>query len=174
MGQLDPDLFPVDAMVPPPLLRRAAYTDAWRITLQRPSLSPAALFLAVFGHRPNWLKTLFQLRNLLVRPFGLATSSRQQLDDEPDLTRCKAGDTLLGWTLYSLNEHELVIGRDNPHLDFRVVIRKQASLTGTEALFATLCAPNNIAGRIYLHAVLPFHRPGFRWLLLRAVKRGRL
>ncbi|WP_374337993.1 DUF2867 domain-containing protein [Leeia sp.] len=174
MDRLYPERFPTEATLPARLLQQARYTDAWRIPLQQPALSPPALFLAVFGHRPGWLKGLFQLRNLLVRPFGLAASSRQQLDAQPDPAHCKVGDTLLGWTLYHLSEHELVIGRDNPHLDFRVIIRKQARPTGTDALFATLCAPHNTAGRAYLRAILPFHRPGFRWLLARAVAADRL
>lgn len=90
---------------------------------------------------PAWAKGLVVLRNLVTAPFGLAT------DGPP------APDKLGLFPVEHSDAQEVVAGFDDKHLDFRVsVLRDEGRI-----LLATWVHPHNLAGRIYLTVILPFH-----------------
>ena len=63
----------------------ANYRDCFRCRLQNPGkVSPNQAMAAFWTTSPAWLKFLFRLRDLLVRPFGLKTGegpSREKLEE---------------------------------------------------------------------------------------------
>ena len=63
----------------------ANYRDCFRCRLQNPGkVSPNQVMAAFWTTCPAWLKFLFRLRDLLVRPFGLKTGegpSREKLEE---------------------------------------------------------------------------------------------
>ena len=66
----------------------ANYRDCFRCRLQNPGkVSPNQVMAAFWTTSPAWLKFLFRLRDLLVRPFGLKTgegASRKKLEEALD------------------------------------------------------------------------------------------
>ena len=66
----------------------ANYRDCFRCRLQNPwKVSPNQVMAAFWTTSPAWLKFLFRLRDLLVRPFGLKTGegpSREKLEEALD------------------------------------------------------------------------------------------
>lgn len=90
---------------------------------------------------PGWATALLKLRNLVVRPFGLRTE--------------RPGNTA-GIGLFPI-EHdtadEMVLGFDDRHLDFRIGILGD----GSTIRMGTWVRPHNLAGRLYLACVMPFH-----------------
>ncbi len=52
----------------------------------------------------------------------------------------------------------VVIGFDDRHLDFRIVIDAAQGDSGTDIRATTLVRPRNLGGRIYLAMVMPFHK----------------
>ena len=57
----------------------ANYRDCFRCRLQNPGkVSPNQVMAAFWTTSPAWLKFLFRLRDLLVRPFGLKTGEGHQ------------------------------------------------------------------------------------------------
>ena len=68
-----------------------------------------------------------------------------------------------------LGADELVAGRDNKHMDFRLSIRKVRDDSGLSVVVSTLCIVHNAFGRFYLAAVISFHTFGLRNLMARAV-----
>ncbi len=165
---------PESSLVQRDIVARATYVEAYRVRLTNPQASVTELFFAVFGHRPVWMKALFIARNVLVRPLGLAVPPVAQILSNARRERYCAGDTILSWPIFALTETELVAGRNNAHLDFRFSILKEQHGDGVDGVFSTVCAAHHWGGRLYLKAILPFHRPGFRWLLRRAILTGRL
>jgi hypothetical protein len=84
------------------------------------------------------------------------------------------GETIGVWPIFALSEAELVAGRDNKHLDFRLSVLKDTTGTVPSAVISTVCVVHNFFGKVYLFFVVPFHRWGVRWLIARAVAKGRL
>ena len=78
------------------------------------------------------------------------------------------------WPIYYLGESELIAGRDNKHLDFRLSIHTHKSGQATFATVSTVCRAHNQFGRVYLRVIAPFHKWGVKRLLARAVSAGRL
>ena len=84
------------------------------------------------------------------------------------------GESIGPWPIYFLGEVELVAGRDNKHLDFRLSVLKQGTGQAAYAVVSTVCRTHNAFGRTYLYLVVPFHKWGVQRLLSRAAQAGRL
>lgn len=106
-------------------------------------LSPRAAAELAFA-LPGWAKGLMALRNQLVRPLGLKTGREAPGDS--------AQDTAL-FPVHFEDDHELILGTDDNHLNFRISILQQAG----RLHMATWVHRNNLLGRIYLALVMPFH-----------------
>ena len=89
-----------------------------------------------FARGPLWIRALMGLRNLLGRLVGL----------KPARSR--------GFPVVSESPGEVVMGFDDRHLDFRIVV----TVAGGFAIVTTLVRSHNAWGRAYLAAILPFHR----------------
>jgi len=98
----------------------------------------AAEIIAKF---PGWARALVHLRNIITLPFGLLT------DGPP------SEDKVGLFPVESENDHELIAGFNDKHLNFRVSV-----MSGDGRVYlATWVHPHNIGGRIYLKTILPFH-----------------
>jgi hypothetical protein len=98
---------------------------------------------------PRWVSGLMRLRNALVAPFGLKTDVTST--DQPD--RPNQPDRIGVFPLVSRDEHEMILGLDDSHLDFRISILKQDG----QIYFATWVRTKNRFGRMYLRLIMPFH-----------------
>lgn len=96
----------------------------------------------VFVAAPAWANGLMQVRNLLVRPFGLKPG------------KSGGGNHIGPFPVVSQSGDEVVLGFDDSHLNFRLAFLRQSGLIHA----ATWVRPHNFAGRVYLAAVLPFHK----------------
>lgn len=71
-----------------------------------------------------WIKVALMKRNRVAAWCGLDAPSAQEILN-PQFKRDYAiGDTIGVWPIFALTETELVAGRDNTHLDFRVPVLK--------------------------------------------------
>jgi len=89
---------------------------------------------------PPWASWLLRLRNILVAPLGLTNEFPK-------------GDKIGPFPIDQRNDHEIILGLDDSHLNFRISILT----TGTEAYCATWVHRNNWLGHLYLAAIMPFH-----------------
>jgi hypothetical protein len=110
-----------------------------------------------FGKAPTWITKLMQLRNALVKPFGL-------VHETPKLNRKAIGmfPVLLD------TKDRVVLGFDDKHLDFRVVV--ELFNEGTSVSLTTLVKPHHIFGKAYLAIIMPFHRIIAATILAQAAK----
>lgn len=89
------------------------------------------------------------LRNLLVWPFGLKT---REAELSPQLGRKGMFPVL------SQSQSRMVLGLDDSHLDFRILVEIKELGEGRQEISAsTLVRPHNLFGRVYLAIVMPFH-----------------
>jgi hypothetical protein len=133
------------------VLAGAQFADAFRVTVSGAKLDARAAAERIFSRMPRWVEMLLDLRNAIVTPFGLKTSA----EDE-----AKAGGMVGMFPVLSETPGQLIAGFNDHHLDFRVVV-DVAPLDGSrdqKVTATTLVLTHNRLGRIYLAAIMPFHR----------------
>jgi Protein of unknown function (DUF2867) len=98
------------------------------------------------GRRPRWVEGLLVLRNLAVAPFGLKRGA-------------PVGAEQIGiFPVVSASSERVVMGFDDAHLDFRVVVEVAREESGRRVTAMTFVRTRNRLGRLYLAVVKPFHR----------------
>jgi len=129
-------------------LPQADFYDCFSIVLDDQDQTIEQAARLVFDKSPKWIVTLLALRNIIVAPFGL-----QGTVPTGDSTQ----DVIGFFPVVSRTPNEIVLGFDDKHLDFRIVVSKHNGAQNTLSA-ATLVKRNNLFGKIYLFFVKPFHR----------------
>ena len=155
-------------------IRSAYFQDSYRAPLSRPRDSVIDIFFALFAHHPFWVKLLLVARNRIATFCGLAAPTTAEIMRTEIKSSYSVGDKIGVWPIFALTGDELIAGRDNKHLDFRLSILRQPSDAGASVTVSTLCAVHNTAGKVYLFFIIPFHKWGVQRMLARAVAEGRL
>ena len=156
------------------LIRNAYFRDSYRVTLARPGLGIVEIFFALFGHTPFWMKSLLIVRNAAARLFGLEAPSVGEIIRPAVRSAYRVGDKIGPWPIFFIDDNEIVAGRNNKHLDFRVSVLKTLDGETTSVVVSTICTVHNLFGKIYLFVIVPFHRSGVRSLMRNAVVAKRL
>lgn len=131
--------------LPHPALPGADWADAWE-GVATPGFSDArAAAKAIIAGFPWWTWPLLALRTVLVLPFDLRGGK-------------PAGDRVGFFPVVSERRDQLVGGIDDRHLDFRIVVDIEDTDSAQAVRLTTLITRHNRGGRLYLAAVLPFHR----------------
>jgi hypothetical protein len=123
---------PVDCAA---LLPGYDFADAYAATVSTGVDAPEAARRA-FANTPGWAAALMALRDRLVAPFGLKPAPAT------------------GFPVISQTSDCVVLGFDDRHLDFRVVV----TVADKTAILTTVVRRHNWLGRAYLAAIMPFHR----------------
>ena len=123
----------------------ADFTDAYSVHVAEP-LDALQAARRMVGRRPRWVNGLLMLRNLAVTPLGLKRGA-------------PTGAERIGiFPVVSASPERVVMGFDDAHLDFRVVVDVAPEGSGRQVTATTLVRTRNRLGRLYLAAVKPFHR----------------
>jgi hypothetical protein len=155
-------------------LTEAYYSESYELPLRRPDLKIHEIYLAILGHLPWWARALIVVRNHLVSLFGLHAEPSANVWKPTIKDRYTPGEKILRFNLYSLDDNEIVTGRDDKHLDFRVSVMQVTEKGAPKVVVSTVIFVHNLFGKLYLLFVLPFHKLGMRYLLAQAVADGRV
>jgi hypothetical protein len=156
------------------MMRNADFHDSYRAALSRGELGIVDLFFAVFGHHPLWIKLLLVARNAVAGCAGLETPTVAEIMRPEIKAQYRIGDKIGPWPIFSLDRDEILAGRNNRHLDFRLSVRREIDRGGASVTVSTICTVHNVYGTIYLWLIKPFHRYGVRLLMSNAVAANRL
>jgi hypothetical protein len=116
-------------------------------------ITPEAFLDMAFNQHPKWIVWLLELRNILVKPFGLDTKSRFT-----DMNNDK-----------SLNE--IVFGMTDKHLTFYVSLWCGEHQNNKQLLkITTVVKYNNTLGKLYFAVIKPFHCVIIKTMLRRVGK----
>lgn len=129
------------------------YCDSYKINLPKKILVDVAA-KEMFGTK-SWADKLLDLRNFVVRIFGLKTSVSHQVQSEIPY---KAGNKIGIFTVEMRNEYEIVMAEYDKHLNFKTSVLTIDNEPCTDLYFTTIVHFNNIWGRLYFIPVKPFHR----------------
>jgi len=144
--------------------------DAFSIGLPaNASGDPGVLARHLVAHQPAWIGVLTRLRDVLVAGFGLKTAGHlATLGGEGQPARIGI------FRVYGSTGHEVVLGEDDKHLDFRLSVLCTAG-PGTDQrrlTVSTVVHCHNLLGRTYLRVIAPFHRLVVKASLDRAARVG--
>jgi hypothetical protein len=156
------------------LVRSAYFHDSYRVPLARRGLPIVEIFFALFGHTPRWMKALLITRNAIARRFGLEVPSATEILKPVVRTSYRVGEKIGPWPVFFIGDSEIVAGRNNKHLDFRLSVLRLTDGDAESVVVSTVCSVHNLAGKIYLFFIVPFHRTGVQSLLSNAVAAKRL
>ncbi|MFB9267102.1 DUF2867 domain-containing protein [Bradyrhizobium erythrophlei] len=165
---------PSDSALGREIVERAYFHDSYRAVLTRPDLGIVDVFFALFGHTPFWMKLLLIVRNAIAGLVGLETPTVGEIMNPAIRSEYRVGDKIGPWPVYFIAENEVVAGRNNKHLDFRLSVLKVRDNSGTSVIVTTVCSVHNLFGKIYLFFIVPFHRAGVRALISNAIAAKRL
>jgi hypothetical protein len=152
----------------------AWFRDSYRAPLRGDHATMPAIFFSLFGHHPRWIKAALLTRNRIASWCGLAVPPPLSITDPTIKDSYQVGDTIGPWPIYALSEIELVAGRDNHHLDFRLSLLRMTRDGAPEIVVSTICNVHGWAGKLYLFCIIPFHKWGVKHLMANAVEAGRL
>jgi len=150
--------------------------DAFAVRLPADATrDPETLARFIFEQQPAWVDGLMRVRDTLVGGLGLKTAKQLRADG------AKPGATRVGiFRIYETLVHEIVLGEDDKHLDFRasVLVRAEPGHAPGEAdgahqvVVSTVVHCHNLLGRSYLTLIAPFHRQVVQAGLRRAARSG--
>ena len=156
------------------LIGNACFHDSYRAPLARPDLAIVDLFFALFGHTPLWIKLLLIARNTAARLIGLEAPTVGEIMRPTVRKEYHVGEKIGPWPIFLMADNEIVAGRNNRHLDFRLSVLKVSEGEAADVVVSTICTVNNLFGKIYLFFIIPFHRAGVRLLISNAVAAKRV
>jgi hypothetical protein len=165
---------PSSSALSPDLIKGAYFHDSWRAPLTRPELGIVDVFFALFGHTPRWMKGLLIVRNAMARLAGLEAPSVAEIIKPAVRENYGVGDWIGPWPIFFIGDDEIIAGRDNKHLDFRLSVLKAVDGDAASVVVSTICTVHNRFGKIYLFFIVPFHRHGVRSLISNAVAAKRI
>ena len=126
----------------------ANYRDCFRCRLQIPGkVSPNQVMAAFWTTSPAWLKILFRLRDLLVRPFGLKTGegpSREKLEEA-----LNNGESCGFMSVAERTADETIVALDDKHL----VAYMSIYIEGGEVFASTVVKYHNKLGVVYFNLI---------------------
>jgi hypothetical protein len=144
--------------LPHPALPLADWANRYAITIGLKSESALDLAHRLFGRSPRWVRLLLALRNRIVALFGLKSAELGIADDE------RVG----AFPVVSVRYGQVVLGFDDGHLDFRIVLDvAPAGSHMCKVAITTLVERHNSFGRFYILAITPFHKVVVRTMLAR-------
>lgn len=146
--------------------------DAYAIRLPKDAITdPELLARFLMSQQAPWVAILMRIRDALVAGFGLKTSRQLRSPAESRGTR-----RISFFKIYETSAHEILLGEDDMHLDFRlsVLCRTQTVSTASAPylVLSTVVHCHNRLGRAYIMLIAPFHRMVVQSSLRRAARAG--
>jgi Protein of unknown function (DUF2867) len=128
----------------------ADWGDCFEINVLDHKLTAIDAARLTLGRIPGWIRLLMRMRNGVASLFGLKPA--------PDETL--SADRQIGsFPVISQSVNRVVLGLDDRHLDFRIIIDVRDNFKGgTIVASTTLVKRKNRLGRVYLRIVKPFHK----------------
>ncbi|MFY9088610.1 DUF2867 domain-containing protein [Arcobacter aquimarinus] len=108
------------------------------------------IYLKLLSNNSTLIKSLMSFRNKIMSLFGFKT----EIKYSNNIKDIQVGNKVGFFSIYYIDEHEIIAGEKDKHLDFCVSFYKN----DTDLTVTTLVQYNNFFGKIYMTFVKPFHK----------------
>ncbi|MCD8029760.1 MAG: DUF2867 domain-containing protein [Bacteroides sp.] len=117
------------------------------------------ILIAFRTDMPAWVEALFRLRNLLVRPFGLRGSNKEETGDKEQFVRAiRDGGSYHGTKVSDKSPTETILQSDDKHLRAYISVYVESSGEHRYRAFViTIVQFKYWLGYIYFYTIYPFH-----------------
>lgn len=139
----------IEPHMPHSALPDADWGDCYELQVPASDVTAMTAARAMLGHFPFWVRSLLRLRNALTAVFGLR-STEYPIPD--------AAEMIGFFPVVSKSDDQVVLGFDDKHLDFRVVVDTRDGEGRRLVAVTTLVKRKILLGRIYIFVITPFHR----------------
>ena len=138
----------------------ADYADAFGCVVSTSkSIEPEKILLDMWNHQPRWIRFLFKLRDILVKPLGLKTRNKTLYTQKSFENAIFNGKDFFTMKVPIKNENEIVLQLTDKHLTAELSI--YSNLIAEDKLkivCATLVHYHNKLGVFYFFVIKPFHK----------------
>lgn len=138
------------------ILAGAQFADAFSTSTRATALTAREAAERMIGRSPRWIEVLMRLRDMIVAPLGLKTAT---------VARDSNAEKVGFFPVLTETPQRMVLGFNDSHLDFRVVVDVSPVATGQRVTATTIVLMHNWIGRIYITIIKPFHRLVVRSML---------
>ncbi len=142
----------------------ADYSECYQMSTDKKSITLESC-LSSFSFQPKWADFLYKLRNILVKPFGLETSTDEVTNINP-----QKGEKLGFFDVLERNEAEILMYANDKHLEGWFSLQYEPDGKNNIVRFVTVVTFHNLMGRIYFYTIKPFHYLIVRDMLSRMCK----
>lgn len=143
---------PVSVIIdlPQRALPAANWADCYALEVRGRKLTAIDAARMAIGHFPAWARLLLRVRDIVAGWLGLKTAGHHAPGSVP----------MVGmFPIISQSDEQVVLGFDDRHLDFRIVIDVRGLGDDRQRVSATTLVYRKILlGRIYLALITPFHK----------------
>jgi len=157
--KIDKISIPADSLIQD-TLNQIHYADCYSVDFQNErAITVEDVARTFFQSIPGWVLFLLDLRNWVVRWFGLKSENAREVLARLDGDPIEPGKPFGIFQVIQKNADEILMGEEDKHLDFRVSIGLK-SKTGNDytASVATIVQFNHFSGRLYFLPVKQFHK----------------
>jgi hypothetical protein len=130
--------------------QNAYFRVSYGAPLSHEELGIVDIFDGIFAHHPLWMKLLLIVRNKVAAVAGLNAPTAAEILHAEVKDKHAVGEKIGVWPIFSLSENEVVAGRNNKHMDFRLSVLKVADGDRTSVVVSTICTVHNLSGKLYL------------------------
>ena len=141
------------------------YSDVYVCNLSGfENISPDDVLLSFWTAMPKWVDSLFKLRNILVKPFGLKSGKKSKNVHIEDIIRNGESSEVMSVAQKSPDETVLLL--TDKHLSAYLSVYIEDAEAGSKNVYATtLVNFHNKLGYIYFYTIYPFHHIVVKQLL---------
>ena len=149
----------------------ADFADCHRFANTRPKASALESYLALIAHTPNWMNTLMDLRNQVVRLVGLKhLGALNAFDASKPASAYQIGDRVGIFNLSHMQSNEVILDDNDKHLHAQVSLFKHEVLGQPVLSISTVVHIHNRLGRVYMRVVGPVHQRIIPLMLAQAAR----
>ncbi|MGH1485572.1 MAG: DUF2867 domain-containing protein [Cellvibrionaceae bacterium] len=144
------------------------YRDSFKVNVNKVDLDAKHVYHSIFGFLPKPVQFALSLRNIIVKPFGLAASNTEM---SLPLENIKAGKKAGFLTIETVSDSEVVCGAYEANMDMWLSVLR---LSEQEFSVSTLVNLKTKTGRVYMAFIKPFHKLVAKYCIKQALKAGRI
>jgi hypothetical protein len=125
------------------------FADSYRIdSLKDEEIK--TVYLKLLSNNSTLIKSLMSFRNKIMSLFCFKT----EIKHSNNIKDIQVGNKVGFFTIYYIDEYEIIAGEKDKHLDFYVSFYKK----DTNLTISTLVQYNNFFGKFYMNLIKPFHK----------------
>lgn len=131
------------------------FLDCYSVEIDRADVPMEEVAQRIFTGLPCWINSLLAARDFGVGFLGLKTTSGLPRNDtiRPSV---EVGESINFFRVRSIGEHEIILGEDDRHLDFKIAVHRDREKPNRISL-ATWVHTHNPLGDAYLRTISAFH-----------------